>query len=187
MLVMVAISSVNFDFRNYVFTISFFFKKYYCWITLFYWIIRCWMLFICSTKPSYSFSEIKPYQDILQVSIPKKATYYHDDIFDFCFDSFVDISILYVTYNDNDGEKLAQDIKNSDFWLDSYEAEELYDILPISLQSEYEDDYYLIFNENTKQYNSLPNNDGKQHFIIMKYDSVYYRLYIYEYTLNYVK
>lgn len=138
-------------------------------------------------KPSYSFSEIKPYQNILQVSIPKKATYYHDDIFDFCFDSFVDISILYVTYNDNDGEKLAQDIKNSDFWLDSYEAEELYDILPISLQSEYEDDYYLIFNENTKQYNSLPNNDGKQHFIVMKYDSVYYRLYIYEYTLNYVK
>ena len=138
-------------------------------------------------KPSYSFSEIKPYQDIIQVSIPKKATYYHDDIFDFCFDSFVDISILYVTYNDNDGEKLAQDIKNSDFWLDSYEAEELYDILPISLQSEYEDDYYLIFNENTKQYNSLPNNDGKQHFIVMKYDSVYYRLYIYEYTLNYVK
>ena len=144
-------------------------------------------LSLIAPKPSYHFKEIKPYQNIIQVTIPKKAIYYHDDTFDFCFDSFIDISMLYVVYNDNDGDKLAQDIKNSDFWLDSYEAEELYDILPISLQSEYEDDYYLIFNKNTKQYNSFPNDDGKQSFIVMKYDSVYYRLYIYEYTLNYVK
>ena len=36
--------------------------------------------------------------------------------------------------------------------------------MPYSTQSEYEDDYYLIFNKNSKQYNSLPDDDGKQHF-----------------------
>ena len=137
-------------------------------------------------KPSHNFSEIKPYQDILQVDLPKDAIYYHDDTVDLCQDSIVDISILYVAYPDDAGEKLAQNIKNSKYWISSYESEKLYDIMPYSTQSEYEDDYYLIFNKNSKQYNSLPDDDGKQHFIVMKYDSVYYRLYIYQYTLNYV-
>lgn len=140
-----------------------------------------------AAKPSHQFSEIKPYQDILQINIPKKATYYHDNIFEVWLDNFVDISILYVTYDDKAGEKLAQDIKKSDYWLTSYEVEKLYDILPTSTQSEYEDDYYLVYNKDTKQYNMLPESEGKQHFIVMKYDSVYYRFYIYEYTLNYVK
>lgn len=136
-------------------------------------------------KPSHNFSEIKPYQDILQVNVPKTATYYHDDTFDVCLDSFVDISILYVTYDDNAGEKFARNIKKSNYWLTSYEVEKLYDILPSSTQSEYEDDYYLVYNKNTKQYNTLPDDDGRKHFIVVKYDSVFYRLYIYEYTLNY--
>lgn len=140
-----------------------------------------------AAKPSHQFSEIKPYQDILQIDIPKKATYYHDSTFDVFLDSFVDISILYVTYDDNAGEKLAQNIKKSDYWLTSYEAEKLYDILPPPTQSEYEDDYYLVYNKDTKQYNTLPESDGRQHFIVVKYDSIYYRFYIYEYTLNYVK
>ena len=142
--------------------------------------------FFLAPKPSHSFSEIKPYQDILQVDLPKDAIYYHDDTVDLCQDSVVDISILYVAYPDDAGEKLAQNIKNSKYWISSYESEKLYDIMPYSTQSEYEDDYYLIFNKNSKQYNSLPDDDGKQHFIVMKYDSVYYRLYIYQYTLNYV-
>ena len=136
-------------------------------------------------KASHNFSEIKPYQNILQVNVPKTATYYHDDTFDVCLDGFVDISILYVTYSDKAGEKLARNIKNSDYWLTSYEVEELYDILPSSIQSEYEDDYYLVYNKDAKQYNTLPDSDGRKHFIVVKYDSVYYRLYIYEYTLNY--
>ena len=109
------------------------------------------------------------------------------NIFEVWLDNFVDISILYVTYDDKAGEKLAQDIKKSYYWLTSYEVEKLYDILPTSTQSEYEDDYYLVYNKDTKQYNMLPESEGKQHFIVMKYDSVYYRFYIYEYTLNYVK
>lgn len=142
-------------------------------------------LFFVAPKPSYHFSEIEPYQNILQVKIPKQATYYQDKTVDFLPFGYVDISLLYVTYNDNNGEKLANHIKNSDFWLDSYEAEELYDILPTSLQSEYEDDYYLVFNKSFSQYNTLPEQNGKQQFIVAKYDSFYYRLYIYQYTLDY--
>lgn len=60
-------------------------------------------------------------------------------------------------------------------------------ISPSIYEFGYDDGYYMIFNTHTKEYNALPSTEGRHAFIAMRYDYKNGTLYIYDYTIDFVK
>lgn len=134
------------------------------------------------------YSSVKKYQNILDISIPKKGYYYKDDeTFHFLYDfDGILVSSVNAYYKDNEVSlALADEIKNNKSWIAYSDLGDIEKLLPYELRSDKY--YYLIYNKTTKEYNSFPNKDGNYSFLISVYVPRVQQLEIYEYHLDYTK
>ena len=83
---------------------------------------------------------------------------------------------------------LIEEIKNNSNWITDKEVvESLSLIIPIDSFVGDNTTYYLIYNETTKEYNKLPDDNGKYTISAIKYSDSSKILEFNSYTINYEK
>ena len=90
-----------------------------------------------------------------------------------------------ITFNNSQSEEFEKQIKTDERWLSSVPND------LIGVMTWYRDftvyDYALIYNTDTAEFNSLPQNEGTYHFINILYSSEGDRMIIIEYEIDFVK
>ena len=90
-----------------------------------------------------------------------------------------------ITFNTSQSEEFEKQIRTDDRWLSSVPND------LVGVMTWYRDftvyDYVLIYNTDTAEFNSLPQNEGTYHFINILYSSEVDRMIIIEYDIDFVK
>lgn len=136
------------------------------------------LLAFFSPVDEISYSEVLPYEKILDISIPNNGVYY-DEVKSMFFSSLADVHSIYIKLGDkNSMEKLVRNIKNSQKWL--VKNDEISDLIPFELKYS-GGSYYLIYNKDTKEYNSIPEDENTYSFVLGIFNTNTQLLEIYEY------
>lgn len=88
-------------------------------------------------------------------------------------------------YKNEDTGKLVEDIKNSDKWILSQNINSELKIFITGFLHRTDYIYYSIYNNTTKEYNTIPKNDGIYEIYVMKYDDDFKELEIKKYKYSY--
>lgn len=90
-----------------------------------------------------------------------------------------------ITFNNSQSEEFEKQIRTDERWLSSVPND------LVGVMTWYRDftvyDYVLIYNTDTAEFNSLPENEGMYHFINILYSSEGDRMIIIEYDIDFVK
>lgn len=119
------------------------------------------------------YNNINKYTDILNVHFPNNGILTqekYDTLFD---EDKKNITITQAFYKKTDNiNKLEKDIVDGKNWIEVSKLKtNLKVLIPFQLRNpNCESCYYLIFNEDTKEYNKIPNSQGNFHIYVSLYD-----------------
>lgn len=135
------------------------------------------------------YKEINNYKDILKVELPKNGVLtqaHYDTMFD---NDKTDFTITRATYNSSKNtQQLEKLINKSNYWEKfSNIKSELKVMFPTQLQNINKDNYFLIYNEDTNEYNTIPKSQGKYHIYVIIYITNERTLEINDFNYNFVK
>lgn len=91
----------------------------------------------------------------------------------------------YINFEDNAVQKFKRELDSDERWLSSVPNELIGVISPSYVQSEF--DYVLIYNTDTCEFNTLPDNSGTYQFFNVFYDTENNKMKIDVYDIDYVK
>lgn len=130
--------------------------------------------------------DIYRYNDIIGFTVPNsKLVGSNYSAFDGDKSEFKHITINYMEENT---DNLVEEIKNDSNWITDKEVvESLSLIIPLDSFIGDNTTYYLIYNETTKEYNKLPDDNGKYTISAIKYSDSSKILEFNSYTINYEK
>ena len=100
-----------------------------------------------------------------------------------------DFTITRATYNSSKNtQQLEKLINKSNYWEKfSNIKSELKVMFPTQLQNINKDNYFLIYNEDTNEYNTIPKSQGKYHIYVIIYITNERTLEINDFNYNFVK
>ena len=99
-----------------------------------------------------------------------------------------DFNHISINYTEENTDYLLEEIKNNSNWITDKEVvESLSLIIPLDSFVGDNTTYYLIYNETTKEYNKLPDDNGKYTISAIKYSDSSKILEFNSYTINYEK
>lgn len=135
--------------------------------------------------PSYDYSEIDAYRDIIDAELPDNGEIQIIDMGTYSELGKTNHKIIDVYYDKEDISDLITSIENSDNWILSTEIKSE---LTIFIPSQFRLDdgaYFSIYNKTTNQYNTLPEKSGYYEIYTMKFDEFDKYLTIHKYRYNY--
>lgn len=124
-------------------------------------------------SPEINYNEINSYKEILKVRFPEKGILTQESpgiIFD---DDKVNMVVTKAFYKKSDNIKnFEEDINNREYWINASEIKnELKLLIPLHMQNpSCEKCYFLIFNQNTNEYNKIPDYQGEFHIYTALYN-----------------
>lgn len=135
------------------------------------------------------YNKINNYKEIVKVKLPKSGVLtqaHYNTMFD---NDKTDFTITRAIYNNSkDTQQLEKLINKSEYWEKfSNINSELKVMLPSQLQNLNEKNYFLIYNEDTNEYNRLPNSQGKYHIYIVIYITNEQTLEINDFNYKFIK
>ena len=130
--------------------------------------------------------DIYRYNDIIGFTVPNSRLLGSNySAFDGDKSEFKHITI---NYREENTDNLIEEIKNNSNWITDKEVvESLSLIIPLDSFVGDNTTYYLIYNETTKEYNKLPDDNGKYTISAIKYSDSSKILEFNSYTINYEK
>ena len=120
-------------------------------------VVMLLLVLLGTNKTNYNpddYNKIFEYKDILDIELPSEGNLMiveNDNVKD-----------LYALYNDRDGEYIFNQIKENDNWLsaDDLKSELTIFLNPLFTSGD-KDNYFLIYNMTTEEYNKLPSKSGE--------------------------
>lgn len=137
--------------------------------------------------PTYEkeYSMIDKYRNIIDAKLPDKGQLTIQEYDTYFDEDKKNYSIINVYYDNEDVRDLVNSIENSDNWILSTNIKsELKIFVPSTLHSD-NDAYFSIYNNTTKQYNTLPETAGVYEIYTMKYDKSDETLEIHKFKYEY--
>ena len=134
---------------------------------------------------SQDYNEIYAYQNIIDAKLPSNGELEIQDWDTYFDEDKIKYTIINAYYDKEDVSNLVKSIENSDNWILSKEIKSEFKILiPTQLRSD-DDAYFSIYNNTTKEYNTLPEIAGNYEVYAMKYDKSDRQLEIHKFTYLY--
>jgi len=131
-------------------------------------------LFGCfSMTPTFEedYSKIDKYREFVAVSLPENGQLEIIEWTDWKDKNILDYTSIIAYYDDVDTSELEKDIQNSDKWILSNDLNNELKMFITGFLQRTDYIYYSIYNETTKEYNTIPENDGIYNIYVMKYDN----------------
>ncbi len=127
-------------------------------------------LFFMVPTPPIDYSEIEAYKNIIDAKLPDSGELEVVDMDFFADDDKTAYTVINVYYDNEDVSDLVSSIENNNHWILSETIPlDLQMLIPSALHSD-KDAYFSIFNNTTKEYNTVPNETGNYEIFAMKYD-----------------
>ena len=125
-----------------------------------------------SMAPSFEedYSKIDEYRDFVGVALPENGQLEIIEWTDWSNENILDYTSIIAYYDDVDTSKLELEIKNSNKWILSNDLNNELKMFINGFLHRTDYIYYSIYNATTKEYNTIPENDGIYNIYVMKYD-----------------
>lgn len=126
-------------------------------------------------------------EEIIGIDIPEAANidtfYWKDD--EQSFSRGFIYSSSDISFDEGQANAFEKEISENPYWLTKLPSD-LYG-LTSSLSEYYEGTYILLYNADTKEFNTVPKESGTYHFFSVGYDAEFNSMQIYEYDIEYIK
>ncbi len=139
--------------------------------------------------PTFSadYSKIEAYKNIIDAKLPENGELEIQNWGTSFEDDKTEYTIINAYYEKEDVTNLVNSIKKNNHWILSKNIKsELKTLLPSQLYSD-KDAYFSIFNNTTKEYNTLPEETGNYEIFAMKYDKSDKCLEIHQFKYSFIK
>ncbi len=139
--------------------------------------------------PTFSrdYSEIEAYKNIIDAELPDSGELEVQDFDSYFDDDKTEYTIINAYYEKEDVSALVSSIEKNNHWILSKTIKSELKILIPSTLYQGKDAYFSIFNNTTKEYNTLPKETGNYEIFAMKYDESDKHLEIHKFTYAYQK
>lgn len=128
-----------------------------------------------------SYKNIFKYEEIVSIKLPEKGKFVEDVSFN--QNAYMKDFKTYKVYFDNKNSyKIDEEIKNSKNWIYNSDLKSSLNIFISDMFYSNTKSYYLIYNVDLKQYNSLPDKSGKYKYYVMIFNTGNKILEINEFT-----
>ena len=123
---------------------------------------------------------IYSYKDYLDVELPNNGIIINSNVLG-------NYNVYYmVSYDEDNALMLVNNLEKNNNWIKSSDYNEELNKLLLDPKTSY-DDYIMIYNKTTKEYNILPSEDGKYDMLVVTFNNSTATLQIKEYSIVYSK
>lgn len=127
-------------------------------------------------------------EEVIGIDIPEAAyieTFYWEEDEEQSFSRGYIYSSSNISFDEEVADSYEEELQNNSKWLTKIPSD-LYG-LTSSLTEYYDGSFLLLYNADTKEFNSVPKENGTYHFFSLGYDAEYNTMQIDEYDIEYIK
>ena len=146
------------------------------------------MGFAVDDEADHSDAAIINAEEVIGIDIPEAAyieTFYWEEDEEQSFSRGYIYSSSNISFDEEVADSYEEELQNNPKWLTKIPSD-LYG-LTSSLTEYYDGSFLLLYNADTKEFNSVPKENGTYHFFSLGYDAEYNTMQIDEYDIEYVK
>ncbi len=146
------------------------------------------MGFTFENEADHSDAAIINAEEVIGIDIPEAAyieTFYWEEDEEQSFSRGYIYSSSNISFDEEVADAYEEELQNNPKWLTKIPSD-LYG-LTSSLTEYYDGSFLLLYNTDTKEFNTVPKENGNYHFLSLGYDAEYNTMQIDEYDIEYVK
>ncbi len=146
------------------------------------------MGFTIEDEADHSDAAIIKAEEVIGIDIPEAAyidTFYWEEEEEQSFNRGYIYSSSDISFNEDVADAFEAEIYKNPKWMEKIPSD-LYG-LTSSLTEYYDGSFLLLYNADTKEFNTVPKKNGTYHFFSLGYDVEYNTMQINEYDIEYVK